>query len=268
MILLCTSSIQIAKPRHIFFFDNVHLLKNIRNNLLNAKKFVFPEFSFSCLQKTIASKEGYIAWGDLKKIYNQDCSLSAHLRKAYKLTMSALHPYKNKQNVNLALAIFDESTIAAAKCYISERSDCSSFLTLIHTWWSIVNAKTQFCANAVAHAIVVNDGKIEFLTAVADWLEMWCQSRSDFCLSKQTFAALIITLRSQAALIKDLLNENYHYVLPVRFQSDPLENRFSQYRQMSGGNFLVSLKEVQDTEKTLICRSLLKEQIDLWEKGL
>ena len=90
---------------------------------------------------------------------------------------------------------------------------------------------------------------------------MWCQSRSDFCLSKQTFAALIITLRSQAALIKDLLNENYHYVLPVRFQSDPLEKRFSQYRQMSGGNFLVSLKEVQDTEKTLICRSLLKEQM-------
>ena len=135
----------------------------IRNNLLNAKKFVFPEFSFSCLQKTIASKERYIAWGDLKKIYNQDCSLSAHLRRVYKLTMSALYRYKNKQNVNLALVIFNERTIVAAKRYISERSDCSSFLTLIYTWWSIVNAKTQFCANAVAHAIVVNDGKIEFL---------------------------------------------------------------------------------------------------------
>ena len=31
------------------FFDNVDFLKNIRNNLLNSKKFVFPEFSFSCL---------------------------------------------------------------------------------------------------------------------------------------------------------------------------------------------------------------------------
>ena len=37
---------------------------------------------------------------------------------------------------------------------------------------------------------------------------------------------------------------------------------------MSAGNFLVSLKEVQGTEKTLICRSLLKEQIDSWKKGL
>ena len=196
----------------------MHLLKNIRNNLLKNKKSVFPEFSFSCLQKTAASKEGYIAWGDLEKIYNQDCSLYAHLRKAYKLTMSAFYPYRNKQNVNLALTIFDERTIVAAKCYyIFERSD--------------------FCL-------------------------------SDFCLSKQTFGALITTLRSQAALIKGLLNKNYHYVLPARFQSYQLEKRICQYRQMSGGNFLVCLKEVQDTEKTLICQSLLKEQIDLWEKGL
>ena len=28
------------------FFDNVHLVKNIRNNLLNSKKFVFPAFFF------------------------------------------------------------------------------------------------------------------------------------------------------------------------------------------------------------------------------
>ena len=79
---------------------------------------------------------------------------------------------------------------------------------------------------------------------------------------------MITTLRSQAALIKDLLNKKYRNVLPARFQSDPLEKRFSQYRGMSSRNFLVSLKEVHDTEKTLICRSLLKEQIDFWEKGL
>ena len=28
------------------FSDNVHLIKNIRNNLLNGKKFVFPSFNF------------------------------------------------------------------------------------------------------------------------------------------------------------------------------------------------------------------------------
>ena len=67
MILFCTSNIQIAKPKHILFFDYVYLLKNIRNNLLNAKKFIFPEFLFCCLQEIIASKEGYIAWEDPKE---------------------------------------------------------------------------------------------------------------------------------------------------------------------------------------------------------
>ena len=47
-----------------------------------------------------------------------------------------------------------------------------------------------------------------------------------------------------------------------------LDKRLSQHREMSGGNFFVCWKEIHDTEKTLICRSLLKEQIDLWEKGL
>ena len=37
---------------------------------------------------------------------------------------------------------------------------------------------------------------------------------------------------------------------------------------MSGGNFLVSLKEVQDSEKILICRFLLKETVDLWKEDL
>ena len=34
-----------------------------------------------------------------------------------------------------------------------------------------------------------------------------------------------------------------------RFQSDPIKRRFSQYRQMSGGRFLVSLREVTNSER-------------------
>ena len=42
----------------------------------------------------------------------------------------------------------------------------------------------------------------------------------------------------------ELLNEGYDYILTGRFQSDPLERSFLQYRQLSGGRFLVSLQEV------------------------
>ena len=60
----------------------------------------------------------------------------------------------------------------------------------------------------------------------------------------------------------------YSYVIPRKLQSDPLENRFSQYRQMSGGRFLVSLCEVKNSERILACRSLLFEGVDFWMEDL
>ena len=53
-----------------------------------------------------------------------------------------------------------------------------------------------------------------------------------------------------------------------RLQSDPIKRRFSQYRQMSGGRFLVSLSEVLNSERILACRSLIKENINFWEEDL
>ena len=50
-------------------------------------------------------------------------------------------------------------------------------------------------------------------------------------------------------LIHDLLTEGYEYVMTAKFQSDLLEHRFSQFRQMSGGRFLVSLREVLNFER-------------------
>ena len=61
------------------FFDNVHLIKNIRDNMLNAKKLVFPSFSFNINKDVIESSSGYIAWSDLKLIYDEDCKLSDNL---------------------------------------------------------------------------------------------------------------------------------------------------------------------------------------------
>ena len=122
------------------FFDNVHLMKNVRNNLFNAKKFVFPSLTFNIQGVVINSLDGYISWSHLHSIYDQDSKLPANLRKANTLMYHAVHPGNNKQSVNLALSIFHESTIAASKSYFPERKDISGFLSLIHTWWTIVNS--------------------------------------------------------------------------------------------------------------------------------
>ena len=82
------------------FFDNVHLMKNVRNNLFNAKTFVFPSFTFNVQGVVINSPDGYISWSDLHSINDQDSKLPANLRKANKLTYRAMHPGNNKQSVN------------------------------------------------------------------------------------------------------------------------------------------------------------------------
>ena len=49
-----------------------------------------------------------------------DCKgkeLKGNLRKALKLCYQALHPGNNKQNVPLTLALFHDTTIAAAKIF-------------------------------------------------------------------------------------------------------------------------------------------------------
>ena len=112
------------------FFDTVHLIKNIRNNLLNAKKFVFP-YNQGNIQ--LHCRQGYIDWADLYNIYDKDKELKGNLRKDAKLSYQALHPGNNKQNVLLALALFHDTTIAAAKSYYPNRGDVSGFLNVVHT---------------------------------------------------------------------------------------------------------------------------------------
>ena len=70
-------------------------------------------------------------------------------------------------------------------------------------------------------------------------------------LTCQTKSGLITTFRAQADLIDELIDDKYKFVRNARFQSNPIERRFSQYQQMSGGNFLVSLREVLNSERIL-----------------
>ena len=107
-----------------------------------------------------------------------------------------------------------------------------AFLDLFYSWWLIINSKQQFHPNSIGKAIVPADG-VTFLRALADRR-----------LTNQTFDALILTCRSIADLFDDLFSDGYEFIMTGRIRTDPLERRFSQYRQISGGRFLISLKEV------------------------
>ncbi len=48
------------------------------------------------------------------------------------------------------------------------------------------------------------------------------------------------------------------YVLLGNFQSDPLEKRFSWYRQLSGGNYFLSVRQVFQNEKKIKVVTILR----------
>ena len=50
------------------FFDTPHLIKNVRNNLLNSRRFVFPQFDYEKDGIEIHCPAGYLAWSDLHQI--------------------------------------------------------------------------------------------------------------------------------------------------------------------------------------------------------
>ena len=54
----------------------------------------------------------------------------------------------------------------------------------------------------------------------------------------------------------------FDFVLLGCFQTDNLESRFGQYRQMYGGNRLISVQELTESEKKLKFKSLLKLHSD------
>ena len=67
------------------FFDSVHLIKNIRNNLLARRRFIFPPFRFVDFEDEINVPGGEVSWKLLHDVHKRDASLSANLKKAPQL---------------------------------------------------------------------------------------------------------------------------------------------------------------------------------------
>ena len=77
-------------------------------------------------------------------------------------------------------------------------------------------------------------------------------------LTKDTYLSLSHTITTFVHLIHYLLTDcDMSYVHLGKFQTDNLKSRFGNYRQLSGSNYLVSVKEVLQSEKKLKVKSLL-----------
>ena len=61
------------------------------------------------------------------------------------------------------------------------------------------------------------------------------------------------------AVAKYMMKEcGFDYVLLGKLTSDPLEGRFGQYRQLSGGNYFIAIRQRAETERKFRTINLLR----------
>lgn len=116
---------------------------------------------------------------------------------------------------------------------------------------------------------IMNDSRIDLLRQYAQWFDRWSNSAnscSNFrnALSKPTFLALSATCHSLVNLLEYLLNEKgMDYVLLGKFQTDLLERRFGRYRQLHGGNYYISVRQLLQSEKKIkVSAALLHDKLN------
>lgn len=253
--------------RTFLTFDSVHDFKNFRNNWVNQKDvnktFVFPDFD----DFNIKREARFL---DLRRLYRKNRFML--LKNASKLSHRSLFPSNlDRQKVSLACHVFHESTLAAVKTEFESNSGVITsegtfkFIDIILKWWTIMNIKSPFQGirkrNPWAEPFrSVDDDRLKFLERFLLWLEKW-ESNGGAGLTRETHAAVYRTTLVTIEFIRYSLNElqaHVTYVCPGKaLQTDPLEKRFSCYRQYSGGNYNISVSQVLESEKKIRMKSLL-----------
>ena len=190
----------------------MHIIKSVRNNWLNLKDyeevFIFPEFT-ECkphdhtyaenippnnLRVSINTTElgidtssfsnsmyptiCYSVFEDIRTLFNSDkCNL---LKRPPKLTSKACWP--SRQNVKLALRVFNESTSAGLLSYdleknIVDKTQTVEFLKLINDVWKMFNVnwvwKNIRFNDEMSAPLSLNDSRLLFLKNFVSWLECW-----------------------------------------------------------------------------------------------
>jgi hypothetical protein len=150
--------------------------------------------------------------------------------------------------------------------------DTSVFIKIISTWWSIVNVNTPLKGmrhnNVFERPLLpgVTESK-SFLQYFVVWVTRWGIGSEGGHLTRETYTALLHTSKTLLEIAEYCFSSfDAKYILLGKFQTDSLEARFGQYRQLAGGVYDVSIRQIFECERKLRVMSVLKlnnREIDL-----
>ncbi|KAH9379815.1 hypothetical protein HPB48_010412 [Haemaphysalis longicornis] len=105
-----------------------------------------------------------------------------------------------------------------------------------------------------------DDPKASFLSAVITWLDVWeFYGHNNEVLTQEILSALRLSAQSLLAWVKYCVSElHFKYILLGKVHTDPLESRFGQYRQMAGGQYHISVRQLCETEGRIHLQNALQ----------
>ena len=137
--------------------------------------------------------------------------------------------------------------------------------------WQIINVKSPYAGanlNDPNRYPIDNlcDERLNFLQKMATSLKLMDRSKKGKrirALTSDTANALHVSLNGLVELTKTLLERGMKYVCIGKLQSDNLEGEFGVFRQLSGGNYLISVEQV--TSSLSLRRIKLYHKLNLSE---
>lgn len=249
--------------RPLFFvIDPVHLLKCIRNNWINQKNYGTCMFFPSLVDLNSDPKIITASFKTLRDLHSKE--EDQLIKAAPTLSVKALNPSNmERQNVKLALKVFNLSTIAALETCgprysLQHAAGTAEFLKVVETWWKIVNVKSPSKGRRLRDDLQTPIAEklcpqVEFLETIMQWLDVWEGLKFDNGIfTRETHSALRLTTEALVKIVSYCLEDlRFDYVLLGKFQTDCLEERFGKYRQLSGSQYHVSIRQVFESERKL-----------------
>lgn len=235
--------------------DPTHTIKNVYNNFQKRISFRFPTgLPFS-----------HANFNHIKELYDLESTMS--VRMAHKLSRIVLSPTNiQRASAKLSFSLFCDSTVAALQYHVShdhpEWGDTSRFLSYFNDLVKICNIRSKNIGQRTRDDLKlpfysVSDDRLTRLYDYANFFRNWRNSKKQG-LSVETFTAVENLCHVLCNLVVTLLTDfGFSFVLTGYLQSDPLESRFGRYRQMSGGNFFISVKQIIESERKIRLSTIL-----------
>ena len=213
--------------RIYLMFDPPHLLKCIRNNLINYT-FKFNQYS-AC-------------WKDVEDFYEKDKILP--IRSAPKLTDKHINPTNfQKMKVKYATQVFSH-TVAASICTYASMGGLpasslgtAELLSKFDSLFDCVNSSTLSSVKEFKSAISTNNSHITFLRESIIFIQGIKVLNGDVNVTKRikSLKGWLVTLNAIICIWNKLqASHNFTFLFTRRLNTDPLENFFGSIRQQGG----------------------------------